>query len=201
MASERILVMGVGNPLMRDEGAGPRVAELLMDGYTFPDDVSVVDAGTMGLSILELLIDLEHLIVVDAIKETGHPAGTVLLLTPEDLADNQVMHSLHDMRLIDVLQHAALMDRMPKTTVLIGIQIESIDQWVLELSPPVEAALPIAASAVLDELERLGVTPEPRADSDVHAGIIRALRTYEPMPAEDAGDAAGDTGDQSETCA
>lgn len=189
MASERILVMGVGNPLMRDEGAGPRVAEILMDAYVFPDNVSVIDAGTMGLSILDLMIDIDRLIVVDAIKDTEHPAGTVLLLTPEDLADNQVMHSLHDMRLSDVLQHAALLDRMPKSAILIGIQIDAIEQWVLELSPEVEAALPIAASAVLDELDKLGIVPKPREGSDVHAGIIRALRTYEAMQVDGPGNA------------
>ncbi|MCL2504271.1 MAG: HyaD/HybD family hydrogenase maturation endopeptidase [Coriobacteriia bacterium] len=181
-AAERILIIGVGNPLMRDEGVGPRAAELLMAGYAFPDNVEVVDAGTMGLSILNLLVDIDHLIVVDAIKDTGHAAGTVLVLAPEDVADNQVMHSLHDMRLSDVLQNAMLIGKAPKNTVLIGVQIERIEEWVLELSPPVEAALPVAIAAVLDELDRLDVKPSPKTDSDIDAMVIEALRTYAPMP-------------------
>jgi hydrogenase maturation protease len=181
MSATRILVMGVGNPLMRDEGIGPRVVELLRSAYRFPDNVEVVDAGTMGLMILDLLIDIDHLIVVDAVKDTGHPAGTVLLMTPEDISGNQVMHSLHDLRLIDVLQNAALLDRDPHT-VVVGVQIESIEEWVLELSAPVEAALPLAAAAVLDQLADLGVVPTPDRDTDVHASIIEAVRTYEPMP-------------------
>ena len=108
MSSERILVMGVGNPLMRDEGVGPRAVELLMAGYEFPENVEVVDAGTMGLTILDLLLGIDRLIVIDAVKDTGHPAGTVLILSPEDIAGNQVLHSLHDMRLSDVLENAAL---------------------------------------------------------------------------------------------
>lgn len=185
MVSEpRILVMGVGNPLMRDEGIGPRVVELLMAGYEFPDNVEVIDAGTMGYGILDLFRDVDHLIVVDAVRDTGHPAGTVMILTPEDLADNQVMHSLHDVRVVDVLQAADLMDRAPKTT-CVGMQIDAIVEWVLELSPACQEALPVAAAAALDQLRALGVELRPREGAeDVNARILEALRTFAPMPEE-----------------
>jgi hydrogenase maturation protease len=176
----RILVLGIGNPLMRDEGAGVRVVEMLLDGYAFPPNVEVIDAGTMGLTILDLLRDIDRLLVIDAVTETGHPAGTVLALTPEEIAPNSVMHSLHDTRLIDVLQAAELMD-LNVEALCVGIQIESMDQWVLELSEPVEAALPVAASAALDVLRSWGVEPSPKSESNVDAAIIRALRTYEPI--------------------
>lgn len=181
MPAEKIMVMGVGNPLMRDEGIGPRVAGTLLAGFRFPDNVEVVDAGTMGLMILDLLRGVDHLIVVDAVKDTGLAPGTVLLLTAEDIAGNQVMHSLHDMRLSDVLQNAALLDRAP-ATVVVGVQIESIEEWVLELSEPVEAAIPVAAAAVLDRLRSLGIEPVPGAEDDTTAQILEALRTYAPMP-------------------
>ncbi len=181
-STERILVMGVGNPLMRDEGIGPRVVELLSAGYDFPDNVEVVDAGTMGYYILDMLRGVDRLILVDAVRETGHPAGTVLLLTPDDLAANQVMHSLHDLRIVDVLQAAALTDRAPET-VCVGVQIESIEEWVLELSPPCAEAIPVAAAAVLDQLAELGVVPTPHEGADnVNAQVLEAMRTYEPIP-------------------
>ena len=179
----RILVMGVGNPLMRDEGLGPRVIEVLREGFNFPENVEVVDAGTMGFTILDLLRGIDHLIVVDAIKDTGHEPGTVLILTPDELSSNQVMHSLHDTALVDVLQAAELMDRAPQT-VAVGVQIESIDEWVLELSDSVSEAVPIAAAAVLDQLSQLGIVPEKCAHADVDARIIGALRSYAPMPEE-----------------
>lgn len=180
----RILVMGVGNPLMRDEGVGPRVVELLLEGYEFPDHVEVIDAGTMGYRILDMLRGVDHLVVVDALKGTGHPAGTVLLLQPEDLAENQVLHSLHDLRIVDVLAAAALSGRAPETR-CVGVQIDSIEEWVLELSPACEAALPIAAAATLDRLKALGVTPSPRVGGEhVDAHIIEALRSYQPIDVE-----------------
>lgn len=181
MAEERILVMGVGNPLMRDDGIGPRVIEMLRAGYRFPDHVELVDAGTMSYMILDLLRGIDQLIIVDAIKNTDLPAGTVLRLTPEEIAPNQVCHSMHDIRIVDVLQAAELLGKAPET-VAIGMQIEVIEEWVLELSPAVESALPIACGAVLDELELRGVVAIPSEDADVHAQIIAALRSYEPMP-------------------
>jgi len=181
---ERILVMGVGNPLMQDEGVGVRVAELLMAGFEWPDHVEVVDAGTMGYTILDLFRGIDRLLVLDAIRDTGHPAGTVLRLSPDELAENTVLHSLHDLRLVDVLQAADLMDRAP-TAVCIGVQIGSMDQWKLELTPSVEAALPVACAAALDILAEWDVRPSPRTDTDVHARIIEALRTYAPMPDAD----------------
>lgn len=181
--NERILVMGVGNPLMRDEGIGPRTVEMLRTGYTFPKHVDVIDAGTMSYMIIDLLRGIDRLIVVDAVRDTGHPAGTVLLLSPEDIAANQVMHSMHDIRVSNILEAVALIDTAPQT-VIVGMQIESIEEWVLELSAACEAALPVAAAAVLDQLESLGVVPEPNKDADVHAQIIGAVRSYGPMPEE-----------------
>lgn len=180
----RIMVMGVGNPLMRDEGAGPRTVEILMAGYDFPDHVEVVDCGTMGYTILDVLREVDKLIVVDALKADDLEPGDVVKLAPEDFAASQVMHSLHDVRLPEVLQAASLIGRSPET-IAIGIQIEEIAEWVLELSEPVEAALPVAVAAVLEELAGLGVSVTERAETTVNASIIEAVRTYAPMP-EDA---------------
>lgn len=173
--------MGIGNPLMRDDGIGPRVIEMLLTGYEFPEHVELVDAGTMSYMILDLIRDVDRLVIVDAIKNTDLPPGTVLRLTPEEIAENQVSHSMHDIRVVDILQAAELLNRAP-ATVAIGMQIETIEEWVLELSPDVEAALPIACAAVLDELESYGVMAKPSDAADVHAQIIAAMRSYEPMP-------------------
>jgi hydrogenase maturation protease len=175
--------MGVGNPMMRDEGAGPRTVEIIMRSFDFPDNVEVVDCGTMGYTILDVLRDVDQLIVIDALRDPDLEPGTVVRLEPSDFASSQVMHSLHDIRLPEVLQAAALIGRAPNT-VAIGIQIESIEEWVLELSKPVEEALPVAVAAVLEELSALGVVPTTRTDSEVDSRIIEAVRSYAPIPPE-----------------
>ena len=181
ITGKKTLVLGVGNPLMRDDGVGPRVIELLRSGFTFPQHVDVVDAGTMSFMILDLLRGVDELIIIDAVRDTGERPGTVFRMTPEEIAPNQVPHSLHDMRLVDVLQAAELMGSMPNT-IAFGVQIETIEEWVLELSALVDAAVPIAAGAVLEELKALGIEPVACNDTDVSAQIIGALRSYAPMP-------------------
>jgi len=177
--------MGVGNPLMRDDGVGPRVVELLRSAYSFPENVDVVDAGTMSFMILDLLRGIDHLVLVDAVQNTEHPVGTVVVLTPEEMAPNEVLHSMHDTGIVDVLQAAALMGGAPET-IAIGVQIDSIEEWVLELSEPVAEAVPVAAAAVIDTLAGLGVTPALNEGTDVHAEIIAALRSYNRMPGSPA---------------
>lgn len=179
-SSRRVLVLGVGNPLMGDDGLGPRVIELLRDGYRFEDRVDVLDAGTMSFAILNIITEADDLVVVDAVKDTDLPPGTVLRLTPEEMAPNELSRSGHDLRLIDVLQAAALIGNAP-AAVAIGVQIEQIREFALELSPAVEKAVLVAAGAVIDELARLGVRAERNADKpEVHAAIAEALRGYAP---------------------
>ncbi len=177
---EQILVMGVGNPMMRDEGAGPRTVEILMASYDFPPNVEVVDCGTMGYMILDVIRNADHLIIVDALKDPDLSPGDVVRLEPSEFAPNQVMHSMHDVRLPEVLKSASLIGRSPKT-IAIGIQIERIEEWVLELSPAVEAALPTAVAAVLEELKALGIEPTPRTDVSMDASIIESVRSYRPI--------------------
>lgn len=177
---EQILVMGVGNPMMRDEGAGPRTVEILMASYDFPPNVEVVDCGTMGYMILDVIRNADHLIIVDALKDPDLSPGDVVRLEPSEFAPNQVMHSMHDVRLPEVLKSASLIGHSPKT-VAIGIQIERIEEWVLELSPAVEAALPTAVAAVLEELKALGVEPTARTDVSMDASIIESVRSYRPI--------------------
>ncbi len=179
--TERITVMGIGNPLMKDEGIGVRVIEVLMASCAFPDNVTLIDAGTMGMSILHLFGECDYLLVVDAIQDTDEPAGTVVRLTPDDLAPNQVMHSLHDIRFVDVLEAAELMGVRPEAD-CIGIQIEDMSGIGIGLVPAVEAAIPAAVDAVLTVLAERGIRAEPREDATVDARVLEALRTRRRMP-------------------
>jgi len=163
----RILVLGIGNILMMDEGVGNRIATDLEANYRFPDDVRVMDAATMGLGMMHLFRGVEFLLVADAVDGTGHPAGTVVRVSPEDFAPNQVMHSLHDVRFVDVLKAAQMIDLMPEAD-CIGVQVENMSPVELHigLTAPVEAALPRALAAVLYVLEERGVAAEPLAEGD-----------------------------------
>lgn len=163
----RVLVLGIGNILMMDEGVGNRIATDLQANYAFPDDVCVMDAGTMGLGMMHLFRGVEFLLIADAVDGTGHPAGTVVRVSPEDFAPNQVMHSLHDVRFVDVLKAAKLIDIMPDAD-CIGVQVENMSpvELTIGLSESVEEAMPRALAAVLYVLEEHGVTAEPSPGGD-----------------------------------
>jgi len=157
--AERVLVMGVGNPLMRDEGVGNAVVDLLQRSYRESENVRFVDAGTMGMSILNLFRDVDYLLVIDAVQGTGEKPGTVVLMTPDDVAANQVMHSLHDMRLVDVLQAAELLETRPAAD-FVGVEVAEIVHMQPGLTAVVEAAVPRAAEAAVELLSRRGVILE-----------------------------------------
>lgn len=143
---------------MKDEGVGCRVVEELFARYDFPDNVDIEDSGTMGMMILNLLRQYDFVLIVDAVNGTGYPGGSVVRLAPEDIADNQVMHSLHDLRFVDVLQAAELIGIRPEGHV-VGIQVEDMEpvELTIGLSEPVEAALDTAIDAVLTVLAERGV--------------------------------------------
>lgn len=158
---KKLLVLGIGNPLMGDEGVGPRVVEYLLSEYAFPDNVDVIDAGTMGFTMLNVFEGVDLAVVVDAVQGTGHEPGTILLLDPESLAPNQIMHSLHDARLPDVLDAAKLMGMEPEV-LCVAVQIGDIKHWELELSPVAATAVPNAAQAIVGILAERGVVVQHR---------------------------------------
>ncbi len=168
---KRILVMGIGNVLMRDEGVGCRIAEELARRYVFPEGVDVVDSGTMGMSVLSLFQQYDFIVVVDAMDGTSHPPGTVLRLSPDDIAPNQVRHSLHDTRFVDVLEAATLLGQRPEAE-CVGIQVADMEpeDLTIGLSEPVEAALDTAIDAVLTVLGEHGVVVEEKEEDEEEDG-------------------------------
>jgi hydrogenase maturation protease len=171
---ERITVMGIGNPLVKDEGVGIRIIEAMMSTLTFPDNVALVDAGTMGMGILNLFQDCDYLLVIDAVDGTGEAPGTVVRMTPEDMAPNTIKHSMHDMRLVDVLEAATLMGTRPDVD-CIGIQVLDMDGISIGLTEPVESAVPRAVEAALSVLAEHGVVATPSTRSSDEGRVLSAI--------------------------
>ena len=180
ISGELIMLMGAGNIIMADEGIGPVALKYLYKHYDFPENVGLLDVATTGLSMLPNLEGFDHLVIIDAANDSGHPPGTVIFYTPEDLADQQVMHSAHDQRLTDVLFAAKLTGIELKSVVVVGVQIESLEQFVLELSESVQAAIPIACAAALHCLDELGYKATPKPDVKIDPILLDALANYAP---------------------
>ena len=143
---------------MCDDGIGVRVVHKLQQEYRFPENVEIMDGGTLGLDLLPKLENLSYLIMVDAV-ETGKKAGTCVRLSGQELPIAlETKVSPHQMGLKDLLAVSELMGHSPREMVLVGIQPECIEMEI-GLSPSVASQLDTLVSNVLVELQRWGIEP------------------------------------------
>ena len=147
----RIVVLGIGNELLRDEGVGVHVARAL-EKKSPPEgiDFEVIDGGT-SLDAFNLPGTVSKLIIVDAAKGEGEP-GTVYRFTPEEV-EPQPMTSLHQLGVLESLKLMSLSGYKPGQTVIIGVEPKEID-WGTELSPELERRIPRIVEVVLEEVGR-----------------------------------------------
>jgi len=151
-----ILVLGIGNALMNDDGFGVRVIERLQENYRFPAEVTVLDGGTLGLDLLPRLEAADKLLIIDAL-EMGADTGSVFRLEGEAVPRafaNKL--SVHQMGVQDLLAVAELQGYCPSELVIWGVQPGSIEM-ALTLSEPVAAAIDEVVSGVIEELRSWGV--------------------------------------------
>jgi len=163
----RILVLGVGNILLSDEGIGVRVIEALEQRYVMPEGVEVLDGGTAGMELLEAMANRTHLIIVDAIVSRKSEPGALLILRDEEvpvLFNNKI--SPHQLGLSDVLSALRFTGEFPDKITLVGVIPHSLEPNI-GLTPTVEASLEPALQAVLAALQESGITPALRERAHV----------------------------------
>lgn len=137
--SEGILVLGVGNLLMGDEGVGIHAVRAL-ESAGVPGGVTVLDGGTGGFHLLELFQTHDPIVMIDAALDDG-PPGQVTLRRPRFASDFPRSLSAHDIGLRDLLESASLLGPLPRV-VLITISVTMPQPMEMALSPPVAASLP-----------------------------------------------------------
>lgn len=157
----RVVVLGIGNSLMSDEGVGVHALAALEQRYEFADDVDLVDGGTTGMELLPDLEDADHLIVVDAVRVGKPPASVVRMSDEEVPAFFKTKLSPHQIGLSDVLAALRFSGREPGRVVLIGVQPVSMD-LNMSLTPEVAARLDEVIGLVVAELAAIGLAPKAR---------------------------------------
>lgn len=141
---KKILVMGIGNTLLQDDGVGVHVTEQFKASRATDPNLDILDGGTIGLSLLPDIEDADAVVIVDA-SELGECPGTVKIFRNEEI-DRQLSgkkRSVHEVALYDLFSAAAIRGRSPGERVLIAIQPSSTD-WGLEPTPAVKASIPLA---------------------------------------------------------
>ncbi len=149
-----VLVLGVGNILLSDEGVGVKVVEELQHRYEFSGSIEIIDGGTMGMELLPYFDERSHILIVDAVK-TGKEPGTIIRID-DPPAFFSAKISPHQIGLADVLGAAAITDNLPRNIALFGIEPKEISTG-LDLSPEVAQNLNRLVDMLVSELEAIGV--------------------------------------------
>ncbi len=152
----RIVVLGVGNILLSDEGIGVRAVEKLQRDYDLPPEVVVIDGGTTGMEMLEDLSNADHLIIVDAVRGGKAPASIVRLADEQVPVFFKTKLSPHQIGLSDVLATLEFIGEAPGGVTVIGVEPVSLETG-MALSPQVEARPPELMELLVTELREQGV--------------------------------------------
>ena len=153
----RITVLGVGNILLSDEGVGVRVVETLCRRYAFAENVRVLDGGVLGVRLMGIVSDTDHLIIVDAVCNNGNPGDLYRMADEEVPRRVLAKQSMHQMDLPEVLALSRAIDHDPNV-VVIGIEPEDMATVNDQLTPTVAAKMDDLINMVLNELDCLGAS-------------------------------------------
>ncbi len=147
---KRILILGVGNLLLSDEGVGVHVARKLME-MDFPPQVEVLEGGTDGFGLMHVLLQADRVILVDAIRGGG-PPGSIYRFEIEDCPPfpDIFKTSVHQISILEVINLSGLIGPTPRTTI-IGVEPDCLDMG-MALSPGIEAKIPRVIQLIEEEV-------------------------------------------------
>jgi hydrogenase maturation protease len=172
-----VLVLGLGNVLLGDDGVGTAAVAAIERDYRVPPGVRIADGGTLGLSLLGFLADADHVILVDAVRTDAAP-GTLVRLDGKDVMDAvRDRLSPHQVGVADLLDAARLIDSYPTTVTLLGLVPHVIDLAVVR-SSAVDERLHELVAAVVREVQSLGYEMVRESESASRDRPIRDLARH-----------------------
>jgi hydrogenase maturation protease len=160
----KTLVVGMGNPILTDDGVGVKVAYAVKDALVAGgrDDVTVTEASVGGLRLMEIMVGYDRAVLIDALQHPDTKPGTIRRMTLEDLRTiSPTQHSAcpHDTNLATALEMGQQMGLpLPKEITIYAVGVENVVFFGEEPTPAVAEAIPRVTNAVLDELNGLHTT-------------------------------------------
>ena len=154
MSHLKTLVLGIGNTLLTDEGAGVHALNLFQSNHSHLPGMTFLDGGTLSFTLASWIEDCNNLIVFDAAELQQMP-GSVQTYVGADMDHflGNSKRSPHEVGLLDLLDIARLTEHLPENRALIGIQPQTMD-WGMQPTEAVQAALPLAVAYALDLVEK-----------------------------------------------
>ena len=149
---KEITVLGIGNTILTDEGFGVKVVEYLRENYTFPENVQLVDGGTLGVELHHFIIGTQKLLIIDSI-DGGVQPGTIFHLRDGEILNHFTQKiSAHEIGIQDILTMLEITGKKIPRVELIGIQPYSLGAGI-ELTPEMKKFLPIFAKKAIEILK------------------------------------------------
>lgn len=169
----RIVILGVGNLLWADEGFGVRCVEALGERYDLPEDVGLMDGGTLGLALVPLLLDTTHVLLFDAVAHRGEP-GELIVARDDEIPGimGAGKMSLHQVGMNDILASLELLNHKPQHFTVVGIKPVELADYGGSLTEKVQAQLPSALELGIAELRRWGVDVRERTGEAVPRDVV-----------------------------
>jgi hydrogenase maturation protease len=149
-----VLVLGLGNVLLQDDGVGSRLVSELAKRQDRWTSVELADGGTLGMALLGMLDGRRALVLLDAVR-TGAKPGTARELTPEEVQRSRPPAGLspHEGSALEILRAAALLGDLPEKVIIVGVEPFAVETGY-GLSAEVEAGLPAALDLVIEVIDR-----------------------------------------------
>ena len=152
------LVLGIGNPILCDDGIGIHVIEQLNEEIGSGEGVDIKDTCIGGLDLLDYIVGhhYEKVIIVDGIKTEEGIAGSIYRFTKEHFSSTLHYSSMHNVNLATAIEtgNRCFPEEMPKEILVIGIEVEKVDEFGTKLTPKVEEAIPKAVDLLIKEIDR-----------------------------------------------
>lgn len=150
--AKEITVLGIGNTILSDEGFGVKVVEHLKKNYDFPENVALIDGGTLGVELQHFIVGTKKLLIIDSI-DGGDEAGKIFHLRGDEILKHFTQKiSAHEIGIQDILTMLEITDKKIPVVELIGAQPYSLDAGT-ELTPEMKKLVPIFAEKVLEILK------------------------------------------------
>jgi len=148
----KTLILGMGNPILSDDGVGIWVARVL-EGRLNQQEITVTETSMAGLNLLDLLVNFDRAIIIDAIQTLGGKVGQVYRLEPETFDATRHSATPHDVNFATALELGNKLGlALPHQITIFAIEVEDVTTFSEECTPEVEHAIPVCVERVIQEL-------------------------------------------------
>ena len=149
----KTLVLGIGNPILSDDGAGIKVAHEVANQFNSPQ-VTIAETSGAGLSLLDSIVGYDKVIIIDAIQTKEGQAGQIYRMGTEDFSLTKHLSSPHQINLVTALELGKMLNlAMPQKITIFAVEAKDVTSFSEKCTPEVEQTIPEVVKMVLEDLD------------------------------------------------